>query len=220
MNTFKGKFISTESEICKRLSGIRAFVFDWDGVFNSGVKNEEWCSTFSEIDSMGTNLLRFHYFLGHESCPKMAIITGENNKISMNFAKREHFDQLYYRAKNKKIALEHFCTIHQLKPEQIAFVFDDVLDLNVAAVVGLRIMIGRDTTPMFEEFVIKKNLTDYITHFPGNKNGVRETTELLMSLSGNFDQTIQHRMDYSKEYQNYIELRNKVQLSILGPDEL
>ena len=61
------KFITPISEIDRKLTHIKAFVFDWDGVFNNGVKNENKSSNFNEIDSMGTNMLRFSYFLKYSS---------------------------------------------------------------------------------------------------------------------------------------------------------
>ena len=46
-----------------RLDKIKAFVFDWDGVFNNGAKDSEGASPFNEVDAMGTNLLRFNHHL-------------------------------------------------------------------------------------------------------------------------------------------------------------
>ena len=58
-----GTFLSNALDISAKLKTIKAFVFDWDGVFNNAVKNENKSSNFNEADSMGTNLLRFNYFL-------------------------------------------------------------------------------------------------------------------------------------------------------------
>ena len=57
------EFLLPQYKIAEKLQNIKAFVFDWDGVFNKGEKNATISSSFNEVDSMGTNLLRFSYFL-------------------------------------------------------------------------------------------------------------------------------------------------------------
>jgi 3-deoxy-D-manno-octulosonate 8-phosphate phosphatase (KDO 8-P phosphatase) len=217
---FTGEFIIDKEQMAKKLSSIKAFVFDWDGVFNLGDKDESGSSTFTEVDSMGTNLLRLNYYLRNGSVPRSAIITGENNKTAFGFAKREHFDAVYYNAKNKKLAVDHFCREFRLQPHQIAFVFDDVLDLNVAAIAGLRCMINRPATPMFKNYVIHNQLVDYITKYNGGEYGVREVADLLMGLYGSYSETLTHRMNYTDEYSAYIKLRNSQEVAVFGPEEL
>ena len=58
-----GKFLISEALLISNLSRIKAFIFDWDGVFTNGEKDHELQSRFNEVDSMGTNLLRFSFFL-------------------------------------------------------------------------------------------------------------------------------------------------------------
>ncbi|MFM7838489.1 MAG: hypothetical protein ACKO6K_02890, partial [Chitinophagaceae bacterium] len=58
MALFSGEFITSLPHLQEKLSNVRAYVFDWDGVFNEGFKNEQGSSAFSEIDAMGINLLR------------------------------------------------------------------------------------------------------------------------------------------------------------------
>src|SRR5215207_7239956 len=89
---FKGRFFLEPEELASRLHRVKAFVFDWDGVFNGGEKDEHGSSPFNEVDAMGTNLLRFNHHLRNNAQPAVAIITGENNKAAISFAKREHFN--------------------------------------------------------------------------------------------------------------------------------
>ncbi len=60
---FKGVFITDASVIQQKLKKIKAFIFDWDGVFNDGRKDIDGNSSFSEVDSMGVNMMRFSYYL-------------------------------------------------------------------------------------------------------------------------------------------------------------
>src|SRR5690606_10938202 len=86
---FKGQVQTTPELLREKLSGVKAFVFDWDGVFNDGMKDEKGSSRFSEVDSMGTNLLRFNHFLRSGELPITAIISGEKNQAAFTLAERE-----------------------------------------------------------------------------------------------------------------------------------
>lgn len=206
---FKGSFISDANAMQQKLSNIKAYVFDWDGVFNNGQKNETGSSPFNEIDAMGTNLLRFNHFLRTGKLPHVIIISGENNKAAQTLAKREHFHAVYSGIKYKPEALEHLCRDCSIQPEEIAFMFDDVLDLSVAAKVGVRFMVGRTCNPLMMDYVVQQNLADYITACDGNNNAVREVVELIIGLNGKYNETIEERMNFTKNYQHYLDVRNQ-----------
>jgi 3-deoxy-D-manno-octulosonate 8-phosphate phosphatase (KDO 8-P phosphatase) len=208
---FKGKFLEGPSSLFKKLSAVKAFVFDWDGVFNNGVKDEHGSSAFSEVDAMGTNLLRFNYYLRTGETPVIAIMSGEQNKAAFLLAKREHFHAVYYKIAHKIKALDHLCNTHHIKPSEVAFIFDDVLDFSVAQVCGLRIMVSRVCNPLLLDFAEKNKLADYVTFADGGNHAVRESVELLTGISGKYKETIEHRVQYSKDYSQYLEARNKPQ---------
>lgn len=203
-----GRFCVPAADIQRKLKGIKAFVFDWDGVFNDGSKRELTGSGFSEPDAMGTNMLRFSYWLQSHSLPYTAIITGEENLSADFLAKREHFTAIYLKASNKTKSFQHFLSAHQLKGEEVAFVFDDVLDLAVARECGIRIACHRKANPLFNHHLERLNLSDYFTS--GHSYHVREASELLIGLRGNYEEAIQHRMNFSGTYQSYLTERQQV----------
>ncbi len=217
MNTTEKTFTDIGGEFCtnaevlkKKLSVVKAFIFDWDGVFNDGTKNENGSSTFNEPDSMGINMLRFNAWLLHKELPLAIIISGERNSFSFQFAKRERFHAVYFKAANKKQALDHLLTQHKLSLDEIAFVYDDILDLSLAQLCGVRILINRTANPLFKNYVIQHKLADYIT---GNSSGnfpLREACELMIGLSGDYNTTIKHRVDFSDSYQGYLNDRQRV----------
>ena len=88
---FKGSFIASPEELAKKLQHIKAYIFDWDGVFNDAHKSLDQTSSYSETDSMGINLLRFAHYLKQGHSAPVAVITGEQNKVAFGFAQREHF---------------------------------------------------------------------------------------------------------------------------------
>jgi len=207
-NTFHGSFLAEPLEIQAKLFKVKAFVFDWDGVFNNGAKDEVGSSPFNEIDSMGTNMLRFNYYLRKGQNPVTAVVSGEKNNAAFVLAKREHFHAVYYNIRNKKDSFLHLCTAHDIQPHEVAYFFDDVLDLPIAELCGLRIMISRECNPLLLDLVERYNLADYITAADGGHNGLREAIELLMGLSERYDDTIMERVRYSEHYQQYIQSRN------------
>ena len=206
---FKGSFITSSETIQQRLKNVKAFIFDWDGVFNNGHKFSDGSSSFSETDSMGINLLRFNQYLITGKMPAVAVITGEHNNASFYFAKRECFHNVYYKIKDKQIALHHFCEQHQLQASEVLFVFDDVLDFSAAKLTGLRMMINHKCNPLLVDYAVKNNLTDYLTSNEGGSGAIREVSELMMHLSGNFEQVMEHRIQYDETYKKYIGLRNQ-----------
>lgn len=205
-----GKFISGPADIAKKLSGIKAFIFDWDGVFNNGFKQGSGSSGFNEVDSMGTNLLRFSYFLKNNKLPLAAVISGERNETAFYFCKRECFDYSFFKTPHKTDALKFICEQENIEPHEVAYFFDDVLDLSIAAVCGIRIMMGRKSNPLFTDYCVKNNLVDYITASEGGNYAVREATELLIGLSGNYNRVITDRTHYAEDYKKYITNRRLI----------
>jgi len=207
---FKGSFLVSPETLLAKLQQVKAFVFDWDGVFNSGFKDAGGSSPFNEIDSMGINMMRFNHFIRKGENPVTAIISGERNAAALSLAGREHFHRVYSGIKNKKEALLDLCDAYKFSPAETAFFFDDVLDLSMAPVCGLRILVGRDTNPMFHNLVSTHELADYITANDGGHHAIREGVELLMGLTGRYNNTIMQRVAWSEHYQQYIIDRNAI----------
>ena len=201
------EFLIPPNDMVYKLNNVKAFVFDWDGVFNTGEKNSNGSSSFNEIDSMGTNLLRFSYYLQTKKFPYTALISGEKNESAFFFAKRECFNASYFKIAHKKWAFDHFCSTHSLRPNEICYFFDDVLDLSVAKEAGLRILIARKASTLFTNYVKKNHLADYITANSSGNFAVRESCEMLMGSNGIFDDVITRRMKYDEVYQQYIAAR-------------
>ena len=205
-----GAFISSPDVLKQKLHDIRAFVFDWDGVFNDSYKRDNSGSPFSEADSMGINMLRFSYYLQYDYIPGIFIITGENNPAAINLSKREKFTGVYLQVKNKLDSLQHINDNFAVTPDQVAFSFDDILDLGLAKMVTLRFMVKRPASPLLSAMVVKNSWTDYLTANAGGQHAVREITELMIGLNGNFEEVINNRIDFTDAYQSYLQERNTI----------
>ncbi len=204
-----GNFCRPFAELKEKLSKVKAYLFDWDGVFNDGVKTAQGGSPFSEVDAMGTNMLRFGHWLKNNKLPVVGIITGEDNPSAMYLAQREHFHSVYLKSKDKLVAFDHFLKSNQLHPNEVAFVFDDVLDLGVAEKCGIRILVKHRAAPMFQNYSIKNEIVDYIT--ANDEHGVRETCELILSTFDVYDQAIRYRSHFHENYKNYLEFRQGIE---------
>lgn len=207
-----GEFVTSVEELAPKASQIKAFIFDWDGVFNDGTKDNNGSSNFSEIDSMGTNLLRFGWWLGSGgTLPLMFIISGERNLRSFQLTKREHYHAAYFGIKHKTEALNHLMAQYQLQPHEIAFFFDDALDLSLAEICGLRLMVRHKGNPLFRKYVLDRHLTDYLTGSQGHEFAVREGCELLLGLRQLHDTAVLERQRFRPHYEQYYAQRQAVE---------
>lgn len=206
-----GEFLTPYFTVLERVPKLKGFLFDWDGVFNSGIKSENFSSPFSEADSMGVNMLRFSHWLKYGEIPFTAIITGLNNQEARALASREHFTVVYSNVKFKQQALKHIESNFNLSPQQLAFTFDDILDFSVAEHTLLRFMIRRNASPLTTDYVRRNSLADYISAQEGGHHAVREVCELVMSVCGNVDETYKKRTIFQGDYKQYVDLRNKIE---------
>lgn len=203
-----GVFVTPAPVLAERLKSIRGVISDWDGVFNSGAKGDGVASTYSEPDSMGTNLVRYALWRNHgEQQPITALITGVDNPTARSFAKREHFHAIYFGVKNKTTAVEMLCGTYQLKPDQLLCVFDDVNDLGMAFACGVRVLVKRHASPLLEEYVARNGLCDYITAHGPSGYAVREVCELVLGLLDSFDDVVASRVAWDDRYTRYFAQR-------------
>ena len=202
-----GTFLTDTAALSKRVRAVRALVFDWDGVFNVGVKGKDKESGFAEADSMGANMLRYGFWRRDKILPVTTIITGENNPVALSFAKREHFHAVYLGVENKSDVIAQLCSSHGLNRDEIACVFDDINDLGMAAECGARFLVRRNSSPLMQDFVLKNNYCDYITAAQADSYAVREITELILGVMGMFDTVVSSRAQHDDDYREYFAAR-------------
>ena len=205
-----GKFITPAERIKDKLHDIKAFVFDWDGVFNPAFKSETAPSLFSEIDAAGLNLMRYGYYRLNNTIPGCAIITGEQNPAAVHFSKREGFNMVFMKVLNKVDAINHVCKRNNITPAQVACIFDDMNDLSMAKVCGLRFLINKSCNPAFQSLVGSNNWCDYITGTEQPNYPLREVCELIMSLTGTYPQSLMSRVNLDDTYKKFLEQKKSV----------
>lgn len=213
-----GEFLTSPEDIASKIDGVKAMIFDWDGVFYPGAKSENLLSTFSEADSMGSNMLRFGLWMNNgNKVPTASIISGAHNPTARSFAEREHFNSVFLRFLHKQEALDHFVKEYGIEPDSILYFFDDILDVPITKVAGIRIMIRREGSPLFTNYVKDNGLADYITGNTASQNGIREACELILGLKGIYTSTIDERVAFSENYKMYLEDRNSISTVYFEP---
>ena len=215
-NEIGTELLLTPDAFKQRLSVIRAVLFDWDGVFNDGWKDLDGGSPFSEVGSMGVNMLRFGLWLqNQEQLPFCGIITGQHNAHAERFAQREKLHGLYMGFIDKREAFDTFLKKHGLKDEEVAFFFDDAIDLAVADRCGVRVLMRGQASEFFVKHAVARGSVDLITALSGGQNGLREGTDALLTLMSRFADAIDNRAACSATYQRYLAMRQAVEPEVV-----
>jgi 3-deoxy-D-manno-octulosonate 8-phosphate phosphatase (KDO 8-P phosphatase) len=113
---------------------IKAIVMDVDGVLTDGgvwwgPNGEEW-KRFCFADIMGLSLARKAGLL-------LAFISGEDSPLVDRMAAKFPGTEVFKPCKDKRVALLQFLSHHQLAPENVCFIGDDVNDLAALEIAGM-----------------------------------------------------------------------------------
>lgn len=203
-------FITPYLDLVERLPNIKAFVFDWDGVFNYGFKGISAPSTFAEPDISGINLMRYAYYLHYGEIPAIIIITGEANENSIKLANRENFNFVYQKVVNKVDACIDVMSKLNIVAGEVACVFDDFNDSSMAKICAVRYLINRPSSPVFTSYLVNNNFCDYITANIQPNNPIREICELNMVLIGKFEEAVSSRTQFDEAYRKYMGKRTMI----------
>lgn len=157
-----------------KLRAIRLLVTDVDGVLTDGGMyysedgNEQ--KLFNTRDGMGLTLLRY-------AGVATAIITSEETKIVQRRAKKLRISNLYQGVRHKLKVLERLRERYSLEWSEVAYIGDDINDLEVMAVAGFSV------TPADGSHWNKK-LAHYVTVKKGGEGCVREVCDLILTAQG------------------------------------
>ena len=155
-----------------RLKKIKMLATDVDGVLtDSGMyysENGDEMKKFSTRDGMGLVLLR-------KAGYKLAIITSEDTRIVERRAAKLKITDLFQGARDKVAAMEILMRRHSLTWDELAYIGDDVNDLEVMKKVGFAATPadGTDENKKVAHYIPKKN---------GGGGCVREICDLFLSL--------------------------------------
>jgi 3-deoxy-D-manno-octulosonate 8-phosphate phosphatase (KDO 8-P phosphatase) len=154
----------------ERLRRIRVLATDVDGVLtDAGMyyseSGDEW-KKFNTRDGMGIKLLQKVGFV-------TAIITQERTKLVARRAEKLAIPELHQGVMDKLSVLREMVARHGLSLDQVAYIGDDVNDLEALQAVGFSAS-PADGMPVIHAAV------DYICKKKGGEGCVRELAELLL----------------------------------------
>jgi len=152
---------------CKK---IKLLLTDVDGVLTDGgryytIKGEEM-KKFHVQDGMGVNLLLKNHI-------KTIIVSKENSKIVKKWAKEMNVYELLMNIKKKESILPKICKKYNVANREIAFIGDDVNDIELLKKVGF------SATPNDGNQNVKK-IVDYVCENNGGKGAFREVSDQIL----------------------------------------
>jgi len=159
-----------KKSLLPRLKNIKLLATDVDGVLtDAGMyysENGDELKKFNTRDGMGLVLLR-------KAGIKLAIVTSEDTKIVERRAAKLKIADLFQGTRDKVAALEILMKRHSLQWEDVAYIGDDVNDLEVMKRVGFAAA-PADATEA------NKKAAQYVTKKKGGEGCVRELCDLIL----------------------------------------
>jgi 3-deoxy-D-manno-octulosonate 8-phosphate phosphatase (KDO 8-P phosphatase) len=209
------QFVTPPQVLANKLKNVSAFIFDWDGVFNDGFKGIQSHSNFAEPDAMALHTLRYAYWRLHGKLPIIAIITGQHNESAFQLAEREHLPLVLAGFRNKFEALDRMKIEFGLNQVEMAAVFDDIIDYPLASSTSVRFLVNRKASPLFKKFFVENQLCDVVTASESGNYAVREISEIVIGLWGNYNDMLISRFKEPEQYETFWNLRQSVKTQII-----
>lgn len=153
------------------LKGIKCLLTDSDGVLTDGgmyySENGDELKKFNTKDGMGFGLLRNNNII-------TGIITGEDIQLVKRRAEKMKVNEVFLGIHNKLEILDQICAKYNLNYDEIAYIGDDINDLEIIKTVGFGCTV-RDGMSCV------KDVAKYITNTRGGEGAVREVVEMILS---------------------------------------
>lgn len=156
------------------LQQIRLFATDVDGVLtDAGMyyseSGDEW-KKFNTRDGMGIKLLQRAGLI-------TAIVTQERTRLVARRAEKLAIPELHQGVMDKLSVIRDMAERHGISLRQIAYIGDDVNDLEALKAVGFSAT-PADGLPQVREVV------DYICRLKGGEGAVRELADMILEAQG------------------------------------
>ncbi len=162
--------IRNKEMFAEKAREIRLVVTDIDGVWTDAKMyyspQGDYLKAFSTYDGMAVKLLR-------ENNIPVAILTGENTEMVKQRAGKLCIKYVYLGETEKLKTLEKLCEKLDITLDEVAYIGDDVNDLEVLAGVGLSAM--PSSSPILDQFS-----PDLITGRGGGEGAFREFADSIL----------------------------------------
>ena len=157
--------------IIEKASKIKMVGTDIDGVWTDSkmyvTPDGEWMKAFSTYDGMATAMLK-------EKGIIVAILTGENSDVTIARAEKLQIDEVYVDEHEKLKRLTYLTKKYDITMDEVAYIGDDVNDLEVLKAVGFSALAGN--SPIQDQFT-----PDYVTTRHGGNGAFREFADIILN---------------------------------------
>lgn len=163
--------------VMEKAAKIRLLICDVDGVMSDGLiyqgNRGEELKAFNVRDGYGIRCLL-------TSGVEVAIITGRKAKLLEDRANTLGITHLYQGQSDKLLAYRELLDKLAVRPGEVAYIGDDLIDWPVMAEVGLSAAVA-DAHPL----LLPK--ADYVTQIAGGRGAVRELCDLILLAQNKLD---------------------------------
>ncbi len=121
---------------------------------------------FDVQDGLGMVLLR-------EADIKTVVMTARKSRINERRAKDVKVVKLYQKVRDKLKIYEKVLRKFRVRPEEVCFIGDDLIDIPVLKRVGFGVAVQNAAEEV-------KDVAHYVTQKKGGRGAVRETTDLIL----------------------------------------
>ncbi len=177
------------SEVIERGKKVKLVITDVDGVLTDGSIykggneityksfNNFELKKFSVADGAGVALARLLDF-------HIAFISGRKSSATEIRANELNITDVYNGTLNKMTPYKDLKSKYSLNDEDIAFIGDDIIDLNLMENVGAPIAVAN-------AYHLVKDTAIYTTSLPGGQGAFREAIDWLAMCQGRYEEGIQ-----------------------------
>jgi len=156
------------------LGKITTFIFDYDGVLTNGV-----VLVTNTGDQLRTGFVKDGYALQHaiKNGYRVVVISGGYSESMRHRCNALNLTDVFLGVDNKRRVYEQYIAEHNLSPEEIVYMGDDIPDYEVMKLVGLAVC----PADAAEEI---RAISKYISHFAGGEGCARDIIEQVLKLQG------------------------------------
>lgn len=170
-----------EESLLNRARKIKLLLLDVDGVLTDGrivYDSKGRDSKFFDVhDGLGVYMLK-------KAEISTVLITAKGSRTLKSRARDMRVAEIFADVHPKSSVFDKILKRHNVIPQEVCFVGDDLVDLCLMKKVGLAVAV-------FNACPEVKTLAHYITHREGGRGAVREVAELILKSQGKWQKLLE-----------------------------
>ena len=159
------------ADLSSKVKNIKLVATDIDGVWTDATMyvtpDGVWMKAFSTYDGMAVSMLKRKGLI-------VAILTSENTDIVLARSEKLKIEEVYVDEHEKLKRLAYLTKKYDITMDEVAYIGDDINDLEVLKVVGFSALAGN--SPIQDQFT-----PDYVTTRHGGNGAFREFSDIILN---------------------------------------